>query len=682
MRPACLQTRRVSHLKAGGTAVCITAMPFVRCSSLPLCLILVGLGGAWQCEAKEDPPPPTPWSFAPLRSVPLPRVQDTAWPRNRIDWFILAKMEASQVKPSPEADARTLIRRLSFDLTGLPPTGTDASFETNVDHLLASPHYGERWGRHWLDLARYVDETPTWLDSTKYAYLYRDWVVQALNDDLPYAQFIVRQLASDYLPDHKPEDLPALGFLGLSPSYFKELQLPPDIIKTTVADEWEEHVDAVSRTFLGLTVACARCHDHKSDPITAEDYYALAGVFASVKRTERPIVTDEIWAPVAKARAAVAALEKDIAELKKSKPADLAAQTKALQDRIAAIQKGTPHYHMPMANAVEEAALFVVAADNKKGTKLDYQMGKARDLEFQKRGNPNDTGDVVERRFLSAFPAAKGQPRRFTHGSGRLDLARALTEEAAPLTARVMVNRVWKQHFGRGLVDTPSEFGNLGEAPTHPELLDDLAARFIANGWSLKWLHREIVTSSTWRQSSLSPDSERLDPENKLFSRMLRRRLDWEAWRDALLTGAGVLDLTLGGPAKPVSAADNVRRSLYSASNRQDMDPMLRIHDVPDPGAHSPWRTETLTPLQGLFALNSPFIQQQADKLGQDLHALNTSDLSQRVTHAYARLFQRPASEHEIASARRFLQGKEQDLTAWSLYAQALLASNEMLFID
>jgi hypothetical protein len=611
-------------------------------------------------------------------------VRDTAWPRNRIDWFILAKMEAAHVKPSPEADARTLSRRLSFDLTGLPPSGSgsNVSFEANIDHLLASPHYGERWGRHWLDLARYVDETPTWLDSTKYSYLYRDWVVQALNDDLPYDQFIVRQLASDYLPDHKPEDLPALGFLGLSPSYFKELQLPPDIIKTTVADEWEEHVDAVSRTFLGLTVACARCHDHKSDPITAEDYYALAGVFASVKRTERPIVTDEIWAPVAKARAAVAGLEKDIAELKKKKPTDLAAQTKSLQERIAHIQKGTPHYHMPMANAVEEAALFVVAADNKKGTKLDYQMGKARDLEFQKRGNPNDTGEVIERRFLSAFPAAKGQPRRFTHGSGRLDLAQALTEEAAPLTARVMVNRVWKQHFGRGLVDTPSEFGNLGEAPTHPELLDDLAARFIANGWSLKWLHREIVSSSTWRQSSLSPDSERLDPENKLFSRMARRRLDWEAWRDSLLTGAGVLDLTLGGPAQAVSAADNVRRSLYGASNRQDMDPMLRIHDVPDPGAHSPWRTETLTPLQGLFALNSPFIQQQADKLGKDLQALNTPELSQRVAHAYTRLFQRPASEREIASALRFLQGNEQDHTAWSLYAQALLASNEMLFID
>jgi hypothetical protein len=628
-------------------------------------------------------PPSRPWSFAPLRTVTTPEVGDSRWPRNRIDRFILAKMEAAGLRPAPEADARTLRRRLAFDLTGLPPmNGGNGDHEAEVQRLLASPQYGERWGRHWLDLARYVDEVPTWLDSTRYSYLYRDWVLKALNEDMPYDQFILRQLATDYLPGHGREDLPALGFLGLSPTYFKELQLPPDIIKTTVADEWEEHVDAVGRTFLGLTVACARCHDHKSDPITAQDYYALAGVFASVRLAERPIVADDIWAPVNKARQAVAGLEKELADLKKAKPKDLTVKTAAIQERIKGIQSGTPHYHMPMANAVEEAALYVVEADNKKGTKLDYRTGMARDLELQKRGNPNDTGEVVERRFLSAFPGADGIPRRFTTGSGRLDLARAITEEAAPLTARVMVNRVWKQHFGRGLVDTPSEFGNLGEAPTHPELLEDLAARFIASGWSLKWLHREILTSATWRQSSMAPESERLDPENKVFARMPRRRLDWEAWRDALLSAAGALDLTTGGPARPVSAADNLRRSLYGASNRQDMDPMLRIHDVPDPGAHSPSRTETLTPLQGLFALNSPFIQQQADRLGQQLQALDGVDVAGRVEHAYAKLFQRPATEREVQAACRFLSGREQDGAAWSLYAQALLASNEMLFID
>lgn len=654
----------------------------VRPVHFPLCLAIVALLAEPLTAADSAKQPNTPWSFAPLSNPPLPSVKNSAWPRTRIDWFILAKMEAQGLDPSPEADARTLRRRLAFDLTGLPPLDSASSHESQIDQLLASPHYGERWARHWLDLARYVDEVPSWLDSTRYSYLYRDWVVQAFNDDLPYDQFVLRQLATDFLPGSTPADLPALGFLGLSPTYFKELQLPPDIIKTTVADEWEEHVDAVGRTFLGLTIACARCHDHKSDPITAADYYAIAGVFASVKLDERPIVTDAIWAPVAKARAAVEALQKQITDLKKAKPSDLAAQTAALQSKIAAIEKNTPHYHMPMANAVTEAALYVVNNDKGVGSKLDYQMGAARDLEFQNRGNPNDTGEIIPRRFISAFPTKNGQPRRFTTGSGRLDLAQALVEEAAPLTARVIVNRVWKWHFGRGLVDTPSEFGNLGEAPTHPELLEDLTQRFIANGWSIKWLHREILQSATWRQSSLSPTSEQLDPENTFYSRMNRRRLDWEAWRDALLTAADAIDLSTGGPAQSISAATNQRRSLYGASNRQDMDPMLRIHDVPDPGAHSPWRTETLTPLQGLFALNAPFIQQQADQLSLRLLNLPSSQLSDRIQTAYTTLFQRFPTAREAAAATRFLTGREQDPTAWAQYAHALLASNEMLFID
>lgn len=597
-------------------------------------------------------------------------------------------MEAAGLHPAAPADSLTLSRRLSFDLTGLPPqmqdaqTADAASVRHLIDHLLESPHYGERWARHWLDLARYTDQTPDWLDSTKYSYLYRDWIVQALNEDMPYDRFVVRQLATDFLPECGPKDLPALGFLGLSPTYFKELQLPPEIIRTTVADEWEEHVDAIGRTFLGLTVACARCHDHKSDPITAQDYYALAGVFASVKLTERPTMSAELWAPVAKAREQIAAMQKEIAELKKKKPKDLATQVAAIEKKITTLQTTTPHFNVPMANAVEEAALYVVDADNKKGTKLDYKMGSARNLELQRRGNPNDTGDIVARRFLSAFPSKTGQPRDFVTGSGRLELARALVEDAAPLTARVIVNRVWKHHFGRGLVDTPSEFGNLGDKPTHPELLDDLTARFIEHGWSIKWLHREILNSATWQQSSVAPDSERLDPDNKLFARMTRRRLDWESWRDAMLSATASLDLHLGGPALSISDAANQRRSLYGASNRQDMDPMLRIHDVPDPGAHNPWRTETITPLQGLFALNSPFIQKQADALGRLLQSQAGANIAGKVRSAYTQLFQRTPTNAEIGIAERFLNGRERDTAAWSQYAQALLAGNEMLFVD
>ena len=625
---------------------------------------------------KRKGPPPVPWSFKPLQRVDLPAVKDTSWPKTRTDFFVLAKMEAAGLKPAPRADLRTLLRRLSFDLTGLPPQGvSSAAWAEQVDGLLGSQHYGERWARHWLDLARYVDQTPDWLDSTKYAYLYRDWVVQAFNRDMPYDDFVRRQLAVDYLPGNQPGDLVSLGFIGLSPTYFKELQLPPEIIRTTVADEWEEHVDAVGRTFLGLTLACARCHDHKSDPITSADYYALAGVFASVKLSEKPIVDAAMWAPVDAARKKVAEIEKQVADLKKKKPAPAKAELDALLAKAEAIKKNTPHYNLPMANAVEEAALFVVDADTKKGTKLDYKMGMARDLELQKRGNPNDTGEVVARRFLSAFPSTSGRPRRFVQGSGRLELAEALVNEAAPLTARVIVNRVWKHHFGRGLVDTPSELGNLGDAPTHPELLDDLTARFIEHGWSIKWLHREILNSATWQQASVAPDAERKDPDNKLYARMTRRRLDWESWRDAMLSAAGRLDLTMGGPALEAAAPANNRRSLYGASNRQDMEPMLRIHDVPDPGAHSPWRTETITPLQGLFALNSPFMEQQADALGVWMQ-------SEGFEATYARLFQRQPTQREAAALGSFMAGREKDSAAWSQCAQALLAGNEFVFVD
>lgn len=637
-------------------------------------LLLTGVGSA--VAKKDEGPKPVPWSFAPLQRGPLPQVKDTAWPQTRIDYFILAKLEAAGLKPAPKAAAGVLQRRLAFDLTGLPPAAQSASsWSRRVDETLRSPHYGERWARHWLDLARYVDQTPNWLDSTKYSYLYRDWVVQALNADMPYDRFVLRQLATDFLPDSQPQDRVALGFLGLSPTYFKELQLPPEIIKTTVADEWEEHVDAIGRTFLGLTLACARCHDHKSDPITAQDYYALAGVFASVKITELPTLSDELWRPVAKARADVAAMEKQVVELKKKKPKDLAVQTQGITTKIAALKATTPHYDMLMANGVEEAALFVVNKEKEHGTKLDYKMGMARDLELMKRGNPNDLGESVPRRFLSVFPSKTGLPRKFTTGSGRLELAQAIVEDAAPLTARVIVNRVWKHHFGRGLVDTPSEFGNLGEAPTHPALLDDLAGRFMEHGWSLKWLHREILNSATWQQSSVAADSEQHDPENKLYSRMLRRRLDWESWRDAILSVTGQIDLTIGGPAAAISAATNLRRSLYGASDRQDMDPMLRIHDVPDPSSHNPWRTETITPLQGLFALNSPFMQQQADVLGKWA-------MTHSVTEIYTRLFGRAPSAREAEVAQAFVSGREKDVAAWSQYAQALLAGNEMLFVD
>jgi hypothetical protein len=403
-------------------------------------------------------------------------------------------------------------------------------------------------------------------------------------------------------------------------------------------------------------------------------------------------MSDELWAPVAKAREEVARLEKERTELKKKKPAaaPFAAHVAAMQtarlaeieEKVVAIKALTPHYNVPMANGVEDAALYVISAGEKEGTKLDYHPGQARDLEIQKRGNPNQTGDVVKRRFLSAFPTKDGKPREFTTGSGRLELAQAILEDATPLTARVIVNRVWRHHFGRGLVAMPSEFGAMGDAPTHPELLDDLAARFIANGWSLKWLHREILLSAAWQQDSVAPNSERVDPENRLVARMPRRRLEIEAWRDAMLAVSGQLDPTPGGPSELLSAGTNHRRTIYGTVNRDELDPMLRINDFPEASAHSAVRPETSTPLQMLFALNSAFLQDEADALAARIAKETTPAVSDRVARAYQLSFQRKPTSREVALAAKFFDGRESDPKAWSAYTQALLASNEMLFID
>lgn len=634
-----------------------------------------------------------PWSFAPLvKAETLPVVENTSWPKSRIDYFILAKIEAEGLNPAAAADGRSLLRRLHFDLTGLPPTMAETDefcdceegISEKIDQLLSSSHYGERWARHWLDLARYTDVTASWLNSTGSAWRYRDWVVKSLNDDLAYPEFVKRQLAADLMPEVPPEENAALGFLGLSPTYWKELQLPPEIIKTTVADEWEERVDTLGRTFLGLTVACARCHDHKTDPISAADYYALAGVFASVRITDRPMMSEDLWRPVKAAREQVAAIEKKHAALKKKKPApeDLDAQLQVMTEQIAKIKKDTPHYDMATISGVADAALHVMPKTEGHGTLLDYKDGAARDLELQKRGNPNDVGEVVPRRFLTAFPSRKtgNKPREFKKGSGRLELAEAMIEDSQPLVARVIVNRVWRHHFGRGLVETPSDFGFTGDKPTHPQLLDDLSARFVENGWSLKWLHREILGSATWQQSSTAPAAEAFDPENISYARMNRRRLDFEAWRDATLFVAGVLDDKLGGEPAELVADGNVRRTIYGKIHRRDLDQMLRLHDFPDPAAHSPKRGQTTTPLQLLFTLNGPFIQNQAEALARSLPA--EVSIAERISAAYRRVLQRVPTEREVELGEAFLAQHENAETAWAEYAHVLLGSNEMLFID
>jgi hypothetical protein len=629
------------------------------------------------------------WSFQPLRQAAPPAVRDGAWPRGRIDRFLLAEMEKRGLGPSPVADRRVLVRRIYFDLVGLPPTLAEVdafvndprpdAYERLVERLLATPQHGERWARFWLDLARYCDEPEPWSDCKGSPHLYRDWVVKALADDVPYDRFVQLQLAADLMPDSRPADRAALGFLGLSPTYWKELNLDKDVIRGVVAEEWEERIHTIGSTFLGLTVACARCHDHKYDPVTTQDYYALAGVLASSRLADRPLLPNAEARAVLAARERVKALEAEVKKRNSDKNKEGHEKAKALSQEIERLRRETPHYDAPMAPAVEEAALYVLP-DGAHRTKLEYRPGVAQDVAMQVRGSPTNLGPVVPRRFLAVL--SPDSPRPFTQGSGRLELARALVTDAAPLTARVIVNRVWRHHFGTGLVETPSDFGAQGDRPSHPQLLDDLAARFVANGWSLRWLHREIVLSAAYRQASTTDARKQaVEPDNRLLWRMNRRRLEVEAWRDAMLAASGTLSLDVGGPAQELGDPKNRRRTLYGKVKRRELSDVLRLHDFPDPTTHSGNRVPTTTPLQQLFTLNSPFLQEQASALVKRLHAEAPANDEVRVRHAYRLLYGREATAGQVRLALDFL-GAGDRAALWDQYAQALLASNEFLFVD
>ncbi|HSG71146.1 MAG TPA: DUF1549 domain-containing protein, partial [Planctomycetaceae bacterium] len=383
------------------------------------------------------------WSFRPLGKIELPEVSNGDRVRTPLDRFVYKQLEDRELKPNPEADRITLIRRLSFDLIGLPPTAEEVeafladespdAYERLVERLLESPHYGERWARFWLDLARYTDTTASWLDSTASAWLYRDWVISAFNRNRSYDEFVRLQLAGDLIPGTPPEDLAALGFLGLSPTYWKELKLAPEVIEQVVAEEWDERIDAVSRTFLGLTIACARCHDHKFDPITTRDYYALAGVFASTQFDDRPMLPADEAEAVKNARDQIAALEAKLKAIKDNK----SEEAEKLNAEIESIRTSTPHYDTPWMNIVREASLYV-KPDGEDATRLEYKEREPRDLPVFRRGNPSNPGPVVPRGFPVLFSTTE-QPVVFENGSGRRELAETMLTDTQALLARVFV---------------------------------------------------------------------------------------------------------------------------------------------------------------------------------------------------------------------------------------------------
>ncbi|RYD33305.1 MAG: DUF1553 domain-containing protein, partial [Verrucomicrobiaceae bacterium] len=615
-------------------------------------------GLPWPSEAvpvKDAPSWRKHWAFQPVTDPPSPPIKDPTLVRQPLDAYVLARLERENLTFSPLADRAALIRRAYFDLTGLPPladqvrdflndTSPDA-WPKVVDSLLASPHFGERWARRWMDIARYADTKGYVFQEERsyaYAYTYRDWLVNAFNRDLPYDQFLVRQIAADHITDtaKDPSDLAAMGFLTLGRRF---LNNQPDII--------DDRLDVVFRGTQALTVACARCHDHKFDPIPTADYYSLYGVFnSSVEPEEKPLLAEPEDTPELRA------YRKNLAEkqaayrtyktLHPRKPG-LAAPFREL----AFHQSRQPFTirHRNELNRLKAEVEQLKSASPVSPPRAMVMVDKPQPVEpviFQ-RGNPGRPGPQVPRRFLEAL-SPEGERPNFTKGSGRLEMAQDIASDKNPLTARVFVNRVWGWLNGVPLVDSQSDFGVRTPLPDNPELLDHLAARFMAEGWSMKKLIRTILLSTAWQQSSrVYPEAVAKDPENRLHWRQNRRRLDFEALRDSLLSVSGALNPSMGGKGSElVMDGASSRRTLYGLIDRQNLPGIFRTFDLASPDATAPKRFETTVPQQALFMMNSPFIEAQADRLAA--LAGKQADPAARIRQLYLTVLSREPEPDEI----------------------------------
>ena len=632
------------------------------------------------------------WAFQPIPDAEPPAESDPLWSKNPIDRFVRARLRQAGMEPAVAADRRTLIRRATFDLTGLPPTPEETAafiadpaedaFDRVVDRLLSSPAYGERWGRHWLDLVRYA--TTNGADENHglpEAWRYRDWVIRSLNVDLPMDQFIVQQLAGDLLP--VPEDeqaagdlLTATGLLVLGPKMLAEQDKEKMLI-----DIADEQVDTISRTMLGLTLSCARCHDHKFDPLSARDYYALAGIFYSTrtmqnrdfvsKWMERPLPSREVTERRRQQQQRIDAVKSELEQLKVAGQKELAT---ARQAELEKLQKELPQYAMVMA----------------------AEEGERCNLPVHLRGNHLKPGpDLVPRGMPSILTEVAPADSISGDESGRLQLARWLVSPQQPLTARVMVNRLWMWHFGRPLMRSPSNWGLQAEAPSHPELLDWLARELMRRGWSLKSMHRLVLSSRTWQMSSVQrADYQELDPENRLLWRQNRRRLEAEEVRDAVLLTGGGLDRTSGGMAGSVDAP---RRAIYLPIDRAALYEMFSTFDYVETAGHIEQRPATTVPNQALFLLNSSLVHEQSRRLAEGQGAADVGFPGATAEELCSRLFDviygRPASMAERAEAMTFLQQldsalsgvadeRERRLQCWATLCRTLLAGNQFLFVD
>ena len=622
------------------------------------------------------------WAWQPIRQLPLPVVGSSESAASAIDRFVSARRATAGLSANSLADPAVLARRIFIDLIGLLPTPAqlhdfvDAArtdrqraLETLVDQLLASPLYGQRWARHWLDVARYSDGRGGFLDNESLddAWRYRNWVVDAFNADLPIDRFIRLQIAGDLLAGQ--QGAIATGFFALGPTYQSDGG-DPDSIAQARGETLDDRIDLLSRGLLGITASCARCHDHKFDPIPQQDYYSLAGVFNNTDTHRLPLAPAEVVARFHDYQKAVSERGKQI---------------QGLQQKLK--QEGRA------ATASEQAELqaWHSALDNlKKNPPSSYDTTHAlrdvgdQDMHVAVRGNLRKSGDLVPRRFLRIIAGPDSPP--FTSGSGRLELAEAIVARDNPLTARVFVNRIWMHHFGDGLVRTPSNFGTLGEFPTHPDLLDWLAADLVQQGWSLKRLHRQIMTSHTYQLSSEhQARGMEEDADNRWLWRMNPRRMDIEVWRDAMLHATQELDVTpLESPL--IDLAQSPFRTLYAQVSRSGdafaADEFLRRFDFPVMRATVAKRPRSIVPQQFLFLLNGEFMVRRARALLARLEREATTD-RERIQLAYQILYSRAPEDAEVQIGLKFLgePAAGVQFSAWEQYAQVLLSANEFMFV-
>ena len=670
------------------------------------------------------------WAFQAPKKSELPKVSSASWPKNEIDRFILSQLEQKELKPAAVASKRTLIRRATFDLIGLPPTPKEidafladdspSAFETVIDRLLASKHYGERWGRHWLDVARYADSNG--LDENVAhgnAWRYRDYVVNAFNSDKPFDQFVSEQLAGDLLPaenvQQKHEQFIATAFLSLGPKVLAEVdeqKMEMDII--------DEQIETFGRVFLGLTLGCARCHAHKFDPVDQADYYALSGIFKSTKTMENfkkvakwwenSLATEADLKQKADHEKQLRKVEKEIlalskaanAQLKKEKggdfklpkqaetlyPKETQEQLAKLKADLAELKKQTPE--LPSAMGVTEGTLTDVA--------------------IHIRGSHLTQGDIMKRGFVKVMAYEK-QPEIPSKQSGRLQLAEWLVHRSHPLTSRVMVNRVWRWHFGKGIVPTTDNFGRLGEAPINQPLLDWLAVWFQENGWSIKSLHRMIMLSATYQMSSQYNDhAATIDSENSLQWRFDVRRLEAEAIRDSLLAVGGLLDHSLGGSllhvknrdyffdhtSKDETNYDSTRRSLYLPVVRNNLYDVFQLFDYADASVMNGNRSSTTIAPQALFLMNSELVHKTTTGMAKRVLASSNMKTADRVTRlyslAYGRLPTEDETNHSVEALKSFdqlladvqpnLSKKDRSFESWRLLCQVIASANEFIYIN